>query len=109
MKLRNEESMRKKVESTAASAEEKAHLLESKLKHLSATAEREKKSLEKEVKHLREDSKLSISRLRADVSIKILNCPLLFRWLRTGFPLNSHLGSTSIVRQQGGGGITSSA
>uniref|UniRef100_A0A7C9D2Y6 Mitotic spindle checkpoint protein MAD1 n=1 Tax=Opuntia streptacantha TaxID=393608 RepID=A0A7C9D2Y6_OPUST len=67
MKLRNEESMRKKVESTAASAEEKAHLLESKLKHLSATAEREKKSLEKEVKHLREDSKLSIPRLRADL------------------------------------------
>lgn len=67
VKLRKEENARKNVESTAASAQEKVLLLETKFKHLSGTAEREKKSLENEVKHFREDSKLSISRLRADL------------------------------------------
>ncbi|KAJ8422951.1 hypothetical protein Cgig2_023745 [Carnegiea gigantea] len=67
VKLRKEENARKNVESTAASAEQKVLLLETKFKHLSGTAEREKKSLENEVKHFREDSKLSISRLRADL------------------------------------------
>ncbi|KMT07895.1 hypothetical protein BVRB_6g145910 [Beta vulgaris subsp. vulgaris] len=66
-KLKKEESLRKSSESSAAAAEEKANLLERKLKQLSDSTEREKKNLKDELKHLKGDSKLSISRLRADL------------------------------------------
>lgn len=67
-KLKREESMRNSSESSAAAAEEKANHLERKLNQLLDIPEREKKNLQDELKYLKEDSKLSISRLRADVS-----------------------------------------
>ncbi|KAL9229341.1 hypothetical protein vseg_004818 [Gypsophila vaccaria] len=67
VKLEKEISMRRGAESSAASAEEKANLLERKLKHLNDLAEREKKNLLDELKHLKGDSNLSISRIRADL------------------------------------------
>lgn len=66
-KLKKEESMRKQSESSAAAAEEKANLLERKLNQLLDSTEREKKNLQDELKHLKGDSKLSMSRLKADL------------------------------------------
>ncbi|KNA26064.1 hypothetical protein SOVF_000720 [Spinacia oleracea] len=66
-KLKREESMRNSSESSAAAAEEKANHLERKLNQLLDIPEREKKNLQDELKYLKEDSKLSISRLRADL------------------------------------------
>ncbi|KAH9603871.1 hypothetical protein KSS87_013559 [Heliosperma pusillum] len=67
VKLEKEMSMRKGAESSAASAEEKANLLERKLKQLCDTSEREKKNLQDELMHLKGDSGFSISRIRADL------------------------------------------
>lgn len=60
--------LRKKAESSLASAEEKASLLEGKLSHVSESIEREKVRLQKELTQLKQESKLSISRIGADVS-----------------------------------------
>lgn len=62
-------NLRMKAESSAASATEKASLLEGKLSHLSESIEREKKRLYDELSQLKRDSKLSVSRIRADVSM----------------------------------------
>ncbi|XP_074302735.1 mitotic spindle checkpoint protein MAD1-like [Silene latifolia] len=67
VKLEKEMSMRNAAESSAASAEEKANMLERKLKHLCDTSEREKKNLQDEFMHLKGDSGFSISRIRADL------------------------------------------
>ncbi|KAI8532019.1 hypothetical protein RHMOL_Rhmol11G0180400 [Rhododendron molle] len=67
VKLQSEMNLRKKAESSAASAEEKASLLEGKLTHLSESTEREKKHLQKELAHVKSDSKFSLSRVTADL------------------------------------------
>lgn len=72
VKLKKEESMRKSSESSAAAFEEKAKVLERQLKQLSDSTERERKNLQDELMHLNGDSKLSVSRLRADVSSKLV-------------------------------------
>ncbi|XP_021298345.1 mitotic spindle checkpoint protein MAD1 isoform X1 [Herrania umbratica] len=66
-KLQNEMNLRKKAESSAASAEEKATVLEGKLSQLSQSIEREKKRLHNELAQLKGESKLSVSRISADL------------------------------------------
>ncbi|KAI5593247.1 hypothetical protein BDE02_03G001700 [Populus trichocarpa] len=67
VKLENEKNLRQKAESSAASAEEKASVLEGKLGHLSESIEREKKRLNTELAQLNRESKHSVSRIRADL------------------------------------------
>ncbi|KAJ1400411.1 Spindle assembly checkpoint component Mad1 [Sesbania bispinosa] len=67
VKLQNEMNVRLKAESRAASAEEKATSLERKLGNLSESIEREKKRLHDEHSQLKRDSKLSISRITANL------------------------------------------
>ncbi|KAL9388194.1 hypothetical protein Peur_021318 [Populus x canadensis] len=67
VKLENEKNLRQKAESSAASAEEKASVLEGKLSHLSESVEREKKRLNTELAQLNRESKHSVSRIRADL------------------------------------------
>lgn len=69
VKLHNETNLRKKAESSAATAEEKAKLLEEKLSQLSGSVDREKKRLNSDIAHLGKEAKLSVSRIGADVSI----------------------------------------
>ncbi|GJZ54686.1 mitotic spindle checkpoint protein MAD1 [Tanacetum coccineum] len=59
--------LRKKAESSVASAEEKARLLEGNLSHVSESIERERVRLQKELTQLKQESKLSISRIGADL------------------------------------------
>ncbi|XWS16637.1 hypothetical protein CRYUN_Cryun34aG0108000 [Craigia yunnanensis] len=66
-KLQNEINLRKRAESSAASAEEKATGLEGKLTQLSQSIEREKKRLHNELAQLKGESKLSVSRISADL------------------------------------------
>lgn len=61
-------NLRMKAESSVASAEEKASVLERKLNHISESIERDKKRLHNEIEQLKRESKLSISRISADVS-----------------------------------------
>ncbi|KAF2320297.1 hypothetical protein GH714_026891 [Hevea brasiliensis] len=67
IKLENERNLRKKAESSATSAEEKASVLEGKLSHLSESIDREKKCLNNELAQLRGDSELTVSRITADL------------------------------------------
>ncbi|CAI9765284.1 unnamed protein product [Fraxinus pennsylvanica] len=67
IKLRNEIDLRKKAESSAAIAEEKASVLEGNLNTLSESIEREKSRLENELAEMRSGSKLSIDRISADL------------------------------------------
>ncbi|KAK7348490.1 hypothetical protein VNO80_23048 [Phaseolus coccineus] len=67
VKLKNETNICKKAESHASSAEEKVRSLEGKLGHLSESIEREKKRLHDEHSQLKSDSKLSISRISANL------------------------------------------
>ncbi|KAL2339328.1 hypothetical protein Fmac_013774 [Flemingia macrophylla] len=67
VKLQNETTLRIKAESHAASVEGKATSLEGKLGHLSESIEREKKRLHDELSLLKSDSKLSISRISANL------------------------------------------
>lgn len=60
-------NLRKKAESSAASAEEKAADLEGKLTQSSQSIEREKKLHQNELAQLKGESELSISRINADV------------------------------------------
>ena len=68
MKFQSEINLRKKAESSAALAEEKASHLEGKLNHLSATIEREKARLREDLVQMENQSKLSVSRISLDVS-----------------------------------------
>lgn len=68
VKLQNEIKLRTKAETSAASAEEKASVLERKLSHLSESIEREKKHLNNDLAHIKRESKLSAARITADVS-----------------------------------------
>ncbi|KAJ7946522.1 Mitotic spindle checkpoint protein MAD1 [Quillaja saponaria] len=67
VKLQKEMHLRMKAESSAASSEEKASSLEGKLNHLSERIEREKKHLNDEQAQLIKESKLSLSRITADL------------------------------------------
>lgn len=69
LKLQNEMNLRKNAESLAASAEDKASLLEGKSSCLAEGTERENKNLRNELVQLQRESKLSISRISADVRI----------------------------------------
>ncbi|PIN23581.1 Mitotic checkpoint protein MAD1 [Handroanthus impetiginosus] len=67
LKFQNEMDLRKKAESSAAKAEEKASLLEEKLSTLSESIDREKSRLQNELFQKRSESKLSVSRISADL------------------------------------------
>lgn len=67
MKFQKEVNLRKNADSSEASSKEKASLLEEKLNHLSGSIEREKKSLNTELSQFKKESKLSVSRIKADL------------------------------------------
>ncbi|EOA12975.1 hypothetical protein CARUB_v10025964mg [Capsella rubella] len=67
VKHQNEMNLRKKAESSAATAEEKAKLLEDKLTQLSGSVDREKKRLNNDIAQLGKEAKLSVSRIGADL------------------------------------------
>uniref|UniRef100_A0A1J3CZL1 Mitotic spindle checkpoint protein MAD1 n=1 Tax=Noccaea caerulescens TaxID=107243 RepID=A0A1J3CZL1_NOCCA len=67
VKLQNETNLRKKAESSVATAEEKAKLLEEKLSQLSGSVDREKKRLNNDIAHLGKEAKLSVARIGADL------------------------------------------
>ncbi|KAL1198564.1 Mitotic spindle checkpoint protein MAD1 [Cardamine amara subsp. amara] len=67
VKLQSEMNLRKKAESSAATAEEKAKLLEDKLSQLSGSVDREKKRLNNDIAQLGKEAKLSVSRIGADL------------------------------------------
>lgn len=67
IKFRKEVDLRKNAESLVASAEEKASLLERKLSQVSESIERERVRLHKDLTQLKQESKLSISRISADL------------------------------------------
>ncbi|GMH25663.1 hypothetical protein Nepgr_027506 [Nepenthes gracilis] len=69
VKFQKEMNMRKTAESSAASAVERANLLETQHSHLSGVTEREDKRVQEELLQLKEESKLSVSRIRADLEI----------------------------------------
>ncbi|XP_071716327.1 mitotic spindle checkpoint protein MAD1 [Rutidosis leptorrhynchoides] len=67
VKFKKEIDLHKNAESLLASSEEKASQLEGKLSHVSESIERERIRLQKELTQLKEESKLSISRISADL------------------------------------------
>ncbi|XP_051114272.1 mitotic spindle checkpoint protein MAD1 [Andrographis paniculata] len=67
VKLRNEMDLRKKAESSVAEAEEKANLLEEKLRKISESVDKEKNHLQSEFAQLKSESKLSVSRISAEL------------------------------------------
>ncbi|KAL5555051.1 hypothetical protein UlMin_037287 [Ulmus minor] len=67
VKLQSEMNLRMKAESSAASAEEEAGVLNGKLSRLSESIEREKSRLTGELEQLQRESKLSVSRISADL------------------------------------------
>ncbi|XP_042061782.1 mitotic spindle checkpoint protein MAD1-like [Salvia splendens] len=67
IKFQNETRLRKNAESSAAKAEERAQILEEKLNTLSESIDREKGRLQNELAQMRSDTKLSVSRISADL------------------------------------------
>eukprot|EP00258_Populus_trichocarpa_P019654 XP_006385088.2 mitotic spindle checkpoint protein MAD1 isoform X2 [Populus trichocarpa] len=65
--LENEKNLRQKAESSAASAEEKASVLEGKLSHLSESIEREKKRPNTELEQMNREPEHSVSRISAEL------------------------------------------
>ncbi|XP_015060942.1 mitotic spindle checkpoint protein MAD1 [Solanum pennellii] len=63
VKFQNEMNLRKKVETSAAAAEEKASLLERKLSSVSESIEREKSRLQNDLEQLKSESKFSITKI----------------------------------------------
>lgn len=61
-------NLRLKADASRASAEEKASIFERNLSHLSENIEKEKNRFNNEIELLKRDSKLSVSRISADVS-----------------------------------------
>lgn len=62
-------NLRTKAEASAASAEEKSRKLEAKLSNVSESIECEKIQLQNELVQLKSESKLSVSKISADVSL----------------------------------------
>ncbi|KAI3937737.1 hypothetical protein MKW92_017927 [Papaver armeniacum] len=67
VKHQKEVSLRKNAESSAASAKDQASTLEQKLSRVSESIEREKTHLQRDLTELKKESKLSISRISADL------------------------------------------
>ncbi|KAL1564877.1 coiled-coil domain-containing protein mad1, variant 2 [Salvia divinorum] len=67
IKFQNETCLRKNAESSAAKAVERAQILEEKLNTLSQSIDREKGRLQNELVQMRSDTKLSVSRISADL------------------------------------------
>ncbi|KAI3984576.1 hypothetical protein MKX01_040453 [Papaver californicum] len=67
VKHQKEVSLRKNAESSAASAKDQASILEEKLSRVSESIEREKTRLHRDLSELKKESKLSISRISADL------------------------------------------
>ncbi|XP_026389584.1 mitotic spindle checkpoint protein MAD1-like [Papaver somniferum] len=67
VKHQKEVSLRKNAESSAASAKDQASTLEQKLSLVSESMEREKTRLQRDLTELKKESKLSISRISADL------------------------------------------
>lgn len=67
IKFRNEMDLRKNAESSATRAEERAHQLEEKLNNISESINREKGRLQNDLVQMRSESKLSVSRISADL------------------------------------------
>ncbi|KAM3219467.1 mitotic spindle checkpoint protein MAD1 [Capsicum chacoense] len=62
-KFQNEMNLRKKAETSAAAAEEKASLLERKLSSVSESIERERSRLHNELEQLKSESKFSVTKI----------------------------------------------
>jgi mitotic spindle assembly checkpoint protein MAD1 len=69
VQLNKEIDSRISAESVSASAKESVKELERALQKLSENSEREKKALKKELSYMQDDSKLSFSKLNAEVCI----------------------------------------
>ncbi|XP_055816416.1 mitotic spindle checkpoint protein MAD1 [Solanum dulcamara] len=69
VKFQNEMNLRKKAETSAAAAEEKASLLERKLSSLSESIEREKSRLRNDLEQLKSESKFSITKISNNLEI----------------------------------------
>ncbi|KAL3382241.1 hypothetical protein AABB24_002016 [Solanum stoloniferum] len=69
VKFQNEMNLRKKVETSAAAAEEKASLLERKLSSVSESIEREKSRLQNDLEQLKSESKFSITKISNNLEI----------------------------------------
>ncbi|XP_024023564.1 mitotic spindle checkpoint protein MAD1 isoform X1 [Morus notabilis] len=67
VKLQSEMNLRMKAESSAASAEEDVGILKEKLSHLSESTGRGRRCLESEIEQLKGDSKLSATRISAEL------------------------------------------
>ncbi|KAI3836550.1 hypothetical protein MKX03_033038 [Papaver bracteatum] len=67
VKHQKEVSLRKNAESSAASAKDQASTLEQKLSRVSESIERENTRLQRDLTELKKESKLSISRISADL------------------------------------------
>ncbi|XP_073028375.1 mitotic spindle checkpoint protein MAD1 isoform X1 [Primulina eburnea] len=67
VKFRNEMDLRKKAELSASKADEKASILDGKLSALAGSVDKEKRRLQNEIVQLRNESKFSISRIRAEL------------------------------------------
>ncbi|KAL9390745.1 hypothetical protein Peur_014665 [Populus x canadensis] len=65
--LENEKNLRQKAEYSAASAEEKASVLEGKLSYLSESIEREKKRPNNELEQMNREPERSVSRISAEL------------------------------------------
>lgn len=76
--LKKEIDSRIAAESSSASAKESVKELEGNLQRLSENSEREKKALKKKLSYLQDDTKLSISKLNAEVCIVELLCIMIY-------------------------------
>lgn len=73
-------NLRKKAETSAAAAEEKASLLERKLSSVSESIERERSRLHNELEQLKSESKFSVTKISNSVricSVKLIEVLLL--------------------------------
>ncbi|KAM7251520.1 hypothetical protein ACFE04_023403 [Oxalis oulophora] len=67
VKFQNEKTLRQKAESSAAVAEEKAGELEVKISNITASIDKERKRLNNELVQVQRESKLTVSRIRAEL------------------------------------------
>lgn len=72
--------LRKNAESSATRAEERAHQLEEKLNNISESINREKGRLQNDLVQMRSESKLSVSRISADVGTSDLLFIKSYTW-----------------------------
>lgn len=70
MQLRKDVDSTNKTKLSELEARERATVLEGEIQQLSGSSKREKNYLQKELLHLKDESKLSLSRVTADVRKK---------------------------------------